>query len=87
MKLAVKVTPGASRSEIIGWEQDPHAGRVLKLRIAAPPVDGKANKEVAAFLAKRLGVAKSSIELLHGDSSRVKLLNIPDAAAERLPQE
>lgn len=87
MKLAVKVTPGASRSEIIGWEQDPHAGRVLKLRIAAPPVDGKANKEVAAFLAKRLGVPKSSIELLHGDSSRVKLLNIPDAAAERLPQE
>ncbi len=87
MKLAVKVTPGASRSEIIGWEQDPHAGRVLKLRIAAPPVDGKANKEVATFLAKRLGVPKSSIELLHGDSSRVKLLNIPDAAAERLPQE
>lgn len=87
MKLAVKVTPGASRSEIIGWEQDPHAGRVLKLRIAAPPVDGKANKEVAAFLAKRLGVPKSSIELLHGDSSRVKLLNIPDAAAGPLPQE
>ncbi len=87
MKLAVKVTPGASRSEIIGWEQDPHAGRVLKLRIAAPPVDGKANKEVAAFLAKRLGVPKSSIELLHGDSSRVKLLNIPDAAAGQLPQE
>lgn len=87
MKLTVKVTPGASRSEIIGWEQDPHAGRVLKLRIAAPPVDGKANKEVAAFLAKRLGVPKSSIELLHGDSSRVKLLNIPDAAAGQLPQE
>ena len=87
MKLAVKVTPGASRSEIIGWEQDPHAGRVLKLRIAAPPVDGKANKEVAAFLAKRLGVPKSSIELLHGDSSRVKLINIPDAAAGQLPQE
>ena len=87
MKLAVKVTPGASRSEIIGWEQDPHAGRVLKLRIAAPPVDGKANKEVAAFLAKRLGVPKSSIELLHGDSSRMKLLNIPDAAAGQLPQE
>lgn len=84
MKLAVKVTPGASRSEIIGWEEDPHAGRVLKLRIAAPPVEGKANKEVAAFLAKKLGVPKSAVTLLHGDSSRVKLLQIPDAAAETL---
>ena len=86
MKLAVKVTPGASRREIIGWEEDhPQAGRVLKLRIAAPPVEGKANKEVIAFLAKFLGVPKSAVELLHGSSGRIKLLQIPDSAAERLP--
>ena len=85
MKLAVKVTPGASRSEIVGWEEDPHAGRVLKLRIAAPPVEGKANREVVAFLAKRLGVPKSSVELLHGSTGRIKLLQIPDEAAGSLP--
>ena len=86
MKLAVKVTPGASRSEITGWEEDhPQAGRVLKLRIAAPPVEGKANKEVVAFLAKSLGVPKSTIQLLHGSTGRIKLLQIPDAAAGKLP--
>lgn len=87
MKLALKVTPGASRSEILGWENDyPQVGRVLKLRIAAPPVDGKANKEITAFLAKSLGVPKSSVEILHGSSGRIKMVQIPDQAAPRLQE-
>lgn len=44
MKLALKVIPNAKKSEAAGWEDDPRAGRVLKLRIAAPPVEGKANR-------------------------------------------
>ena len=41
MKLALKVTPGARKNEILGWEDDyPQVGRVLKLKIAAPPVEG-----------------------------------------------
>ena len=79
MKLALKVTPGAKKNEILGWEDDyPQVGRVLKLKIAAPPVEGKANKEIVLFLAKALGVTKSSIEVVHGTSGRIKLIEIPD---------
>ena len=79
MKLALKVTPGAKKNEILGWEDDyPQVGRVLKVKIAAPPVEGKANKEIVLFLAKSLKVTKSSIEVVHGTSGRIKLVEIPD---------
>ena len=80
MKLALKVTPGAKKNEILGWEDDyPQVGRVLKLKIAAPPVEGKANKEIVLFLSKALKVSKSSIEVVHGTSGRIKLVEIPDS--------
>lgn len=80
MKLALKVTPGAKKNEILGWEDDyPQVGRVLKVKIAAPPVEGKANKEIVLFLAKALGVTKSSIEVVHGTSGRIKLVEIPES--------
>ncbi|MBQ7024823.1 MAG: DUF167 domain-containing protein [Akkermansia sp.] len=78
MKLALKVTPGARKNEILGWEDYPQVGRVLKLKIAAPPIDGKANKEIEAFLAKTLGISKSSVSIAHGASGRIKLAEIPD---------
>ena len=79
MKLALKVTPGAKKNEVLGWEDDyPQVGRVLKVKIAAPPVEGQANKEIVLFLAKLLKVTKSSIEVVHGTSSRIKLVEIPD---------
>jgi uncharacterized protein (TIGR00251 family) len=79
MKLALKVTPGAKKNEVLGWEDDyPQIGRVLKVRIAAPPVEGKANKEIVLFLSKLLRVTKSSIEVVHGTSGRIKLVEIPD---------
>ena len=63
MKLALKVTPGARKNEVLGWEDDyPQVGRVLKLKIAAPPIDGKANKEIETYLAKGLGLPKSATE-------------------------
>jgi uncharacterized protein (TIGR00251 family) len=79
MKLALKVTPGARKNEILGWEDDyPQVGRVLKLKIAAPPVEGKANKEIILFLAKALGIPRSAVEVVHGTSGRIKLVEIPD---------
>lgn len=79
MKLALKVTPGARKNEILGWEDNyPQIGRVLKLKIAAPPIDGKANKEIEAFLAKTLGLPKSNIRIAHGSSGRIKLVELPD---------
>lgn len=81
MKIALKVTPGARRNEILGWEEDyPQIGRVLRVKIAAPPVEGKANKEIVAFMAKTLGIPKSAVELLHGSTGRIKLIQVPDGA-------
>lgn len=81
MKIALKVTPGARKNEILGWEEDyPQIGRVLRVKIAAPPVEGKANKEIVTFMAKSLGIPKSAVELLHGSTGRIKLIQVPDAA-------
>lgn len=81
MKIALKVTPGARKNEILGWEEDyPQIGRVLRVKIAAPPVEGKANKEITTFIAKTLGLPKSAVELLHGSTGRIKLIQVPDEA-------
>ena len=67
----VKVQPGAAKNEIIGVQGD-----VLKIKINAPPVKGKANKALIDFLAKELGVKKSEVEILSGHTSRVKTIKV-----------
>ena len=84
MKIRIRVTPNASRSGIAGWEVDPVAGRVLRVRVAAPPVEGKANEELRGLLAKALGVSKSQVTLDKGGTGRVKTFIVPDSA--RLPE-
>ncbi len=78
MKLHVKATPNARKSEVVGWEEDPLHGRVLRIRIAAPPVEGKANTALRALLANWLGLPKSQIILEKGGTSRLKTFSIPD---------
>ena len=81
MKLRVRAAPNASRSEVLGWETDPQAGRVLKVRIAAPPVDGKANAALRDFLAAILKLPKSKVVLEKGSSSRFKTFEVPDGTS------
>lgn len=69
--LTVHVQPGARKTEIVG----PH-GDALKIRLAAPPVDGKANAALIEFIAERLSLPKSAIGLIGGQTSRRKLLEI-----------
>lgn len=71
MKLKIYVQPNASRSEVIGLHGD-----AIKIKIKAPPVDGAANEEVIRFLAEFCGVSKKSVHLLHGETSRNKLIEI-----------
>ena len=78
MKLHVRATPNARCSEIAGWEEEAQVGRVLRVRIAAAPVDGKANAALREFLAKALGLSKSMVTLEKGGSSRYKTFSIPD---------
>jgi uncharacterized protein (TIGR00251 family) len=65
--LDIKVTPGASKNEIL----DVREGR-LRVKIAAAPEDGKANAELVSFLAKTLGIAKKDVTIIHGEKSRLK---------------
>jgi uncharacterized protein YggU (UPF0235/DUF167 family) len=78
VKLRVRATPNARLSEVIGWENDPQAGRVLRVRVAAPPVDGKANAELRDFLARTLNLPKSKVILEKGNTARIKSFDLPD---------
>ncbi len=78
MKLRVHATPNARQSEIVGWEDDPRIGYILRVRIAAAPVDGEANKALRDFLAKSLGLSKSQVTLEKGNSARFKTFDVPD---------
>jgi uncharacterized protein len=69
--LRLHIQPGAKKTEVAGLH-----GEALKIRLAAPPVDGKANACLIAFLADQLDVAKSSISLISGDTSRAKRVRI-----------
>ena len=71
--LTVRVVPSSSRNEIVGWM----ANGVLKIKIAAPPVDGKANVELVAFLSKTLTLPKTEIEITNGLTSKKKTLRLP----------
>jgi uncharacterized protein (TIGR00251 family) len=77
--LAVHVQPRARHDEIVG----PHGNR-LKVRITAPPVEGKANAHLIRFLAECFGVPAGAIELLAGGGGRDKRLRI--RAPRRLPE-
>ena len=78
MKLRIRATPNARKSEVIGWEEDPQAGRILRVRVGAPAVDGKANAELRDFLAKTLSLPKSKVQLEKGEGARFKTFEIPD---------
>ena len=69
--LRLHIQPGAKKTEAVGLH-----GEALKIRLAAPPVDGKANACLIAFLAARLGIAKTAISLVSGDTSRAKRVRI-----------
>lgn len=68
---------GRQKTEIAGLYGD-----ALKIRLAAPPVDGKANAALIGFLAERLGVAKTAISLKSGQTSRRKVLEVLEVSAE-----
>ena len=80
-RVAVRVSPGGSRSRWMGRMAD---GR-LKLRVGAPPEDGRANRELVRFVAESLGVPQRAVRLVAGASARDKVLEC-DADPERIRQ-
>jgi len=78
-RISLHVHPGASRDEVVGF-----TGGVLRVRIAAPPVRDKANKELIAFLSQILGVSKDALTIIHGRASKNKVLAIEGMSQEQI---
>ncbi|MFA7296786.1 MAG: DUF167 domain-containing protein [Dehalococcoidia bacterium] len=79
-RVSVRLTPRAGRDEVLGFDGD-----VLRVRVAAPPVDGRANEALTRLLAARLDVPRSAIEVVGGHTARTKVVAIEglDAAEVR----
>ena len=73
--------PNAARNELAGFSEG-----VLRVNVAAPPVRGKANKELIAFLAQKLGLSKGDLTILKGHTSRNKVISIIGLTREELNQ-
>ena len=71
VRFEVHARPRAKKSKVMGVRE----GR-LDVSLAAPPVDGAANAELVATLAKALGVSKSQVELVRGETGRTKLVEV-----------
>ena len=81
--LAVRVTPRASRNEIVEVQSD----GTVRIRLTAPPVEGRANAALIDFLAGVLEVAPSRIEIVAGESGRDKLVSILDMESVEVQQK
>lgn len=79
--FAIKLIPRAKRDEIVGIEND-----ALKIRLNAPPVEGRANEALLKFLAQTLNVPRANIEILRGETSRHKVVRVRGVSAAQLNQ-
>jgi uncharacterized protein (TIGR00251 family) len=82
LSLYVRLTPKGGRDAIDGWTAAADGKDYLKVRVAAAPEDGKANTALVALMAKTLGVAKSSVSIVSGHTSRLKHIEISGDAGE-----
>lgn len=76
LKLSVRLTPGAKANRLDGGELDAAGKSWLRVRVAAPPIDGRANKALVEFLAKRWRLPKSAIAITAGETARNKTLTL-----------
>lgn len=75
ISLTLHIQPGAKKTEFAGLHGD-----ALKIRLSAPPVDGKANEALIRFIADTLGLAKSAVSLKSGQTSRRKVVEVQGAS-------
>lgn len=74
IRLAVQITPNAKKTEVTGVLDD-----MLKLRLQAQPIEGKANEALIRFLADALNVPKSAVRISHGHTNKRKIVEITDS--------
>jgi uncharacterized protein (TIGR00251 family) len=78
--ITVRVTPRASRDEVVGWRDD----GVLLVRLTAPPVEGRANVALCRLIARALRVAPSRVSVVRGERSRDKVVRVEGFDADSL---
>lgn len=80
-RLSLKVVPGASRDEVTGAHGD-----AIRVKLRAPPVDGRANAALLSFLATRLGLRPAALRVVTGETSRLKIVSIGGLSAAEARQ-
>ncbi|MCL5264213.1 MAG: DUF167 domain-containing protein [Chloroflexi bacterium] len=78
-RLKIRVQPGASKNEIVGFQDD-----LVRIRLTAPPVEGKANKALVSLLAGILRVSKADISIVTGQAGREKLVDVAGLSSDEL---
>ena len=81
-KISVQAHPGAKRNEVLRFEEG-----IWHLKIAAPPVEGKANKELIEYLSEVLDVSKSRLTIDKGTTSRRKIISVQGMTAEVIEEK
>lgn len=81
MILEVKITPNASKNEILRWEENR-----LVIKIQGIPEKGKVNENLISFFARTLGIPKAQIKIVAGQTSRLKKLNIQGISLEQIKE-
>lgn len=81
VRIAVQVQPGAKKTEVVGVHGD-----ALKLKLQAPPIEGRANEALVKFLSSVLSVPRSAVVITHGQTNRRKLVEVvsKDLTAEEV---
>ena len=79
VRIAVHITPRASADQVIGW-----AGDALRVRVTAPPVEGRANEALVRLLAHVLGVAPGRVRVVAGAKARRKLVEIEGLSLDKV---
>jgi uncharacterized protein (TIGR00251 family) len=77
VRIRLRVQPRAARTEVVGEHGD-----ALRVRLTAAPVEGAANEALVRFLAKRLGVARSMVHLVAGQTARIKVVKVEGISAQ-----
>ena len=80
--IAVRVTPRSSKPGIGEWKAGADGREELEVRVSAPPADGQANEAVVKLLSKQLGIPKSSVTIVGGETARHKRIALPLEEAE-----